>query len=488
MEIRRTHLVFTVLVRLLCCAACLLLPPLLSAQEPLKKYTVRNGKMFIEVTKDIQEGALDSFITQFNLQELYLKDFLKNNRADSLIRKGWHVEANNETGFIISKPFLPIEKINNPVDRIIFTEKHASFAQRFPVTSVGMKYGYNRFRNKAPFSRQSDSTVTFFLRGHLGASKVMLAGSFNDWKPDALPMQKTDSGWVAAVKLVPGKYWYKFIEDGRWMVDSDNLLQENDGLGNINSIFFNTNTNLYLPGYTDASKIFVAGSFNGWRPGELAMIRTNTGWALPLYLADGTHTYKFIVDGKWMQDPANQRQLPDGEGGFNSYITFGKPHNFQLKGYQNAKRVLLAGSFNNWRPFELVMKKTTTGWELPYVVGQGNHEYKFIVDGAWVPDPANLPASKNSNSLLVINPNYTFRLEGFPTARQVFVAGSFNEWNPTSLPLKKEGNAWILPLHLSAGKHLYKFIVDRKWILDPANKLWEQNEHGTGNSILWFGQ
>jgi hypothetical protein len=52
--------------------------------------------------------------------------------------------------------------------------------------------------------------------------------------------------------------------------------------------------------------------------------------------------------------------------------------------------------------------------------------------------------------------------------------------------LKHNGNEWEIALHLSKGKHLYKFIVDGKWILDPANKLWEQNEHNTGNSVLWF--
>jgi len=36
-----------------------------------------------------------------------------------------------------------------------------------------------------------------------------------------------------------------------------------------------------------------------------------------------------------------------------------------------------------------------------------------------------------------------------------------------------------------AGKHKYKYLVDGKWITDPNNKNWEQNEFGTGNSIIW---
>jgi hypothetical protein len=52
--------------------------------------------------------------------------------------------------------------------------------------------------------------------------------------------------------------------------------------------------------------------------------------------------------------------------------------------------------------------------------------------------------------------------------------------------MKKENGGWIFTAHLSPGKHLYKFIVDGKWIIDPANKLWEQNEYGSGNSVLWI--
>jgi hypothetical protein len=54
--------------------------------------------------------------------------------------------------------------------------------------------------------------------------------------------------------------------------------------------------------------------------------------------------------------------------------------------------------------------------------------------------------------------------------------------------MKKEENEWILPVHLAPGKHLYKFVVDGKWIIDPSNDLWEQNENNTGNSVLWLSE
>ena len=54
-------------------------------------------------------------------------------------------------------------------------------------------------------------------------------------------MRKADDGWIADVKLAPGKYWYKFIIDGNWDIDRDNKLVENDGKGNDNSVYYKPN-------------------------------------------------------------------------------------------------------------------------------------------------------------------------------------------------------------------------------------------------------
>src|SRR5688572_12867819 len=104
-------------------------------------------------------------------------------------------------------------------------------------------------------------------------------------------------------------------------------------------------------------------------------------------------------------DPRNSNKLPDGTGGYNSYYSVGKARLFKLNGYTKARSVKLVGSFNSWRDFELSMNKTETGWELPYVLGPGNHEYKFLVDNTWISDPANPPLNEGDNSSLVIDPN-----------------------------------------------------------------------------------
>lgn len=458
---------------------------LTAAQDHLPKCTVREGKMFIELNKQIRPSLLDSFILQYELGDLYLKEFIRNHSADSLIKQGWKIEVDNRQFLILSKPFIAAYNINNNVDKILFTEKPGSLGARFPAVNNGIVFGVNRFRNKSPFDWQ-DSIICFYLRNNTKAERVMLAGSFNNWDPDAQPMKKTDSGWIAYVKLGPGKYWYKFIVDGRWTIDNDNLLRENDGLGNVNSVYFRPNIVFALSGFQNEKKVFLTGSFNNWKPGDLLMARTAGGWELPLYLSEGTHTYKFITDGRWIADENNPERLPDGHGSFNSVIRLGKPYLFTLQGFDKARQVVLSGSFNSWREDELFMKRTATGWELPYIIGPGNYEYKFLVDGKWIADPANPLTGSNGNSFLSIRPNYIFRLKGAASAGSVFLAGDFNNWKPDQLAMKREGEEWIFPIHLFAGKVRYKFIVDGKWIIDPNNKQWEQNEYHTGNSVIWI--
>jgi hypothetical protein len=464
----------------LCAAFVLLLPALpLHAQPAVKTYTVKDGKMYIALSKDLQKLSLDSFINKYELADLNLAQFLENGITDSLKKLGWKIDIDNNELYVISKPLFSFNGSNDPADRIIFTQKDHS-ASIFEAAANQVHFGHNRFRNKAPFA-VTDSVVSFFLKGHTDANEVRLAGSFTNWQQQAIYMKKTDSGWISNVKLGAGKYLYKFIIDGNWTVDKENAHAENDGMGNDNSVYYKTNHQFILPGYLNAKRVYVTGSFNSWREKELLMQSTGAGWRLPVYLSQGTHTYRFIVDGRWFTDPANNDKLPNEFNDFNSVIRIGNPYIFKLNGYTDAQKVLLFGSFNNWREDELWMTKTATGWELPYTLGPGNYEYKIKIDGKYAGDPVT-----RGNIPLVIEPNFTFRLKGFANANNVCVSGDMNNWNPSSFRMTREGDEWIFKAHLNRGKHRYKFVVDGKWILDPGNKLWEQNEHQTGNSVLWI--
>lgn len=460
------------------------------AQEPVKIYTVKDGKMYIEISKNINEASLDSFIAHFDLADLALKYFIKTDRKDSLQMLGWHLDKNDDRIFSISKPLISAEDLTNIAGKIVFMEKQPGADVLFPAINNGLLLGYNRFRNKRPFATR-DSITTFYLQNNKSAGSVKLAGSFTNWETNSISMTRTDSGWIADVKMAPGKYWYKFIVDGNWKSDDNNILRENDGKGNINSVFYKTNYTFRLNDYADAKKVYLAGSFNNWQPKDLQLQRTATGWELPVYIAEGTHTYKFIVDGNWKVDPANPDRYPNEFNDYNSVIHLGPQHIFRLAGYENAQQVLLTGSFNGWRKDELFMTRTDSGWILPYTLGPGNYEYRFIVDHKEITDPANplltSTNKKDASSFLILDPNYTFRLKGHPDAKAVFLAGDFNNYSPNSFAMKKDGNEWVYTVHLTRGKHIYKFVVDGEWIRDPENKLWEQNQYGTGDSVMWFG-
>ncbi len=71
--------------------------------------------------------------------------------------------------------------------------------------------------------------VTFALKGHSDAAEVSVAGTFNSWAPGAVPLVRRDDAWVGEVEAEPGRHAYKFIVDGRWILDPANPETERDG-------------------------------------------------------------------------------------------------------------------------------------------------------------------------------------------------------------------------------------------------------------------
>src|SRR5215831_7939615 len=72
-----------------------------------------------------------------------------------------------------------------------------------------------------------------------------------------------------------------------------------------------------------------------------------------------------------------------------------------------------------------------------------------------------------------------------PEAKNVCVAGSFNDWQPERSPLVQMGNGrWVGDVALKPGRHEYLFVVDGQWVPDPNAKESVQNPFGGRNSIL----
>jgi 1,4-alpha-glucan branching enzyme len=72
-----------------------------------------------------------------------------------------------------------------------------------------------------------------------------------------------------------------------------------------------------------------------------------------------------------------------------------------------------------------------------------------------------------------------------PTARNVSVAGCFNQWQPGANPLQPgEKGHWHSEIALPPGTYEYRFVVDGLWLADPAAVETVPNPFGGRNSIF----
>lgn len=110
-----------------------------------------------------------------------------------------------------------------------------------------------------------------------------------------------------------------------------------------------------------------------------------------------------------------------------------------------------------------------------------NHGIATTTNGLWKEELKRLVAEVQKE--IPVGVNVEFRLKGFPNAKAVSVAGSFNDWSPSSVKMKRVGDEWVVQTVAEPGKHMYKYVVDGNWILDPANNV-TGNENGHTNSVI----
>lgn len=81
---------------------------------------------------------------------------------------------------------------------------------------------------------------------------------------------------------------------------------------------------------------------------------------------------------------------------------------------------------------------------------------------------------------------HTVRIGIFnPDAREVYVAGTFNDWDPRETPLKRDSlGDWSVELSLPPGEHRYRLIVDGEWTDDPSAQRMEANPFGGFDAVI----
>lgn len=75
-----------------------------------------------------------------------------------------------------------------------------------------------------------------------------------------------------------------------------------------------------------------------------------------------------------------------------------------------------------------------------------------------------------------------------PAAKNVCIAGTFNEWHCSATPMIAMGEGrWAKELLLAPGTYQYRFVVDGKWITDDGGRETIENPFGSSNTILRVG-
>ena len=107
------------------------------------------------------------------------------------------------------------------------------------------------------------------------------------------------------------------------------------------------------------------------------------------------------LDGIQSEKPAPARPLVSkaAPAAPKAHLEFIKP---------DAKNVCVAGSFNGWNPAKTPLTRLTDGKWVGDLTGiTGRHEYLFVVDGQWLPDPNARESVQNPfggrNSVLVVS-------------------------------------------------------------------------------------
>lgn len=109
--------------------------------------------------------------------------------------------------------------------------------KRKKVTSAGYHTASNLENTECCGVHQLDDGV-MFTAFCPNASKVQIAGDFNNWQPDETSMQKIGNSdiWKVKLHLKAGTYRYRLVVDGKWLKDPCNDAAEPNPYGELNSV------------------------------------------------------------------------------------------------------------------------------------------------------------------------------------------------------------------------------------------------------------
>ncbi len=116
-----------------------------------------------------------------------------------------------------------------------------------------------------------------------------------------------------------GKSIFEYKKEARGAKDYRNLAKE------VESITQKNTYTQFVFKCAECKEVYLVGEFNNWEKNEkykLHQLNHDT-WIITLPLRKGKYQYKFLVDGKWVNDPTNDMLEDDAFGGKNSVVLVG---------------------------------------------------------------------------------------------------------------------------------------------------------------------
>ena len=176
----------------------------------------------------------------------------------------------------------------------------------------------------------------------------------------------------------------------------------------------------YQPLTGGKHQVYLAGDFNNWAENKTIMEESDGIYEITLLLRSGKYSYKFIVDGKWINDDNAQEFVDDGYGGQNSIVFVGNKDDidalrrvdFEHRPGHIVKEVYLVGSLNDWNLKSDRMVEISDGvYGISLLLKPGEYQYKFLEDGMnYITDQSATSFSDDGfggqNSVLIVDERY----------------------------------------------------------------------------------
>lgn len=93
-----------------------------------------------------------------------------------------------------------------------------------------------------------------------------------------------------------------------------------------------------------------------------------------------------------------------------SVVSAPAPHDVTFRlSRPSARSVAVAGTFNTWNSSAAALRRGADGvWSVSLKLAPGKYEYRFVVDGEWISDPAASETAPNPfggvNSVILVEP------------------------------------------------------------------------------------